>query len=281
MSMTATTEGDDGYRRRQSEIYRMQETLLDTTQTAETAGAAERVQEADPDGQGAGVDSGELLEVVERHYGARRCALGTIRYEAARAGRLTGGAGAALPFPYEVGQQTVPVPLLPRMGTAAINRLVTVELSAEDLESALATGENARVRNRELWGVDVYTCDSDPLLVLVHCGVLDAELSGQGAGSGPRRRTPANRANPDCVTRGVSAAPSVRRGAYHFDVRAQLLMLPPLQRYASAERFGLQSREWNTLHDGLSYGLYEVTILLRDPTLRDVGGADQITKVDW
>ncbi|AGO12429.1 AaceriAER077Wp [[Ashbya] aceris (nom. inval.)] len=283
MSMTVTTaEGEDAHKRRQAEIYGMQETLLGTTHTAGTAGAPERAQETVRDEQSAGVESRGLLELVEQHYAARRCSLGTIRYDAARAGQLTDGAGgAAMPFPYEAGRQTVPQPLLPLLGTAAINRLVTVELSAEDLESALAAGENMRVRNRELWGVDVYTCDSDPLLALLHCGVLDAELSGRSAGSARRRRTPANLANPDCVTRGVSAAPSMRRGAYHFDVRAQLLMLPPLQRYASADRFGVQSREWTTLHDGLSYGLYEVTILLRDPTLRDVGGDDQITKVAW
>lgn len=206
------------------------------------------------------IDSKQVLQYVEKYYKERRRNLGTLRYDALRQGRFDGDSGhISLPFPYDFRCREMPEPFIPRLGNGAINGLLSVLVKPEDLVAALERDENARVYNRELWGTDIYTCDSDPLLVLVHCGALGID------GSGVQRRTPANLANPDCVSTQLQKTDGDTgldtRGLSGFDIILQLLFLPPLQSYFSSTRFGIQSRNWNTLHDGLSYGIYSIEII--------------------
>jgi hypothetical protein len=91
--------------------------------------------------------------------------------------------------------------------------------------------------DRQLWGTDVYTDDSDLLAVLVHAAWLRPILPSKGAlldsvnGQG-RDNKRARNANDD--------------------LRVRLRIAPKLVRYVATERAGILSRGWGNSHDGVS-----------------------------
>lgn len=203
------------------------------------------------------VDSTPVLKYVELHYYSRRRYLGSIPYHSMQMGKFNSNKVSeldCLPFPYSYYKKIIPRPFLPPFTTNEINCLLTIEISFEDILSIL-TKNNTRYNNCEIWGCDIYTDDSDITLVLVHCGVLSVDENEYNTSN---RRTPGNLNNPDCVKNLIKEGVDVE-----FDMKVDILLLPPLQSYQSIKRFGVFSREWLQLHDGLSYGIYSVKIIPR------------------
>jgi hypothetical protein len=85
-----------------------------------------------------------------------------------------------------------------------------------------ATGANARLRARQLWGTDVYTADSDIVAVLTHCGYY--------------------RPSPAAAPVNLSELRCVVRAASH-----------PEDGYPSTSRNGIRSRAWGTIQEGCGY----------------------------
>ena len=78
-----------------------------------------------------------------------------------------------------------------------------------------------QVRARQLWGVNVYTNDSDLVAVLMHCGYLNNAFS---------------------IPPGAAS-----------EMRAIVQILPPQPSYPSCARNGIRSRAWGATADALSY----------------------------
>ncbi|AET38740.1 Rxt3p Ecym_3247 [Eremothecium cymbalariae DBVPG len=299
--MTVMNASEEAYYRMQSEIYRMQETLLNaskeqgaesqntkaTSLSAETKKGAEGITKKDD----YEVNSIQVLEYVEEHYAQQRREIGILKYDPLREGCFEEAEGGeeqlpkeTLPFPYDVQQKLMPPPFLPRLSNKDINAIVTVVIKSEDLLHAREKNGNIRIQNRELWGVDIYSCDSDPLLALVHCGAIDLRSDMdlvKGMQQRELRRTPGNINNQDNVISTLVPDGTGNQGYLPFDVTIQLLMFPPLRRYPSLERNGFVSREWDGWHDGLSYGIHAIRFQPRDTSVKDVAAEEQVAHLRW
>lgn len=271
---------DQEYRRTQSQIYSLQETILNSAKNANGGGktrtAVNEQRWISNDRKSAQVDSSQLLEYVKTKYGsAPSGVLATLTYHACRTGEPVGKEQPAPPAApvKDLVMLTMPRPFLPGFSENHINQLVTIQVQYEDLRNSYAGNNSPRAQNNEIWGCDIYTDDSDPLLVLRHCGLSISDYNGI-------HRTPANSENRDNVT-GI-----VPPTGTPFDLEMDILLLPLLQSYASVKQFGITSRTWGldtaTPHDGLSYGVYAIRIIPRDTSTRNIDPIDQrVDHLEW
>lgn len=286
---------DELYRQTQNRIYSMQETLLNSSRESRTAVAAvtaadETENTTSPEvstlsavsgrkgaeGQKGGhsgveVSSKSVLEYTAKNYAQQRCNLGTLEYDPMRVGRFAQDKPSteSLPFPYNFKSISSPRPFIPRLSHDQINSICTIMVDYTYLRQ-VERGENIRYQNREIWGTDIYTDDSDIILALQHCGVL----SGQHPPGS--RRTPANLSNPDSVKGAIPERD------IPFAIKVDVLLLPPLQSYASTTRYDITSREWSAqVHDGLSFGIFHIEILVMDDTLNNIDHAARARHLQW
>lgn len=260
---------NEAYRQTQSQIYNLQETILNSAKhsgSADERSARDFQIVADREPQTTKVRSTQVLEYVLNKYGsAPRESLGTLMYHPYRSGSFENNDDEKrlLDDPFAV---SMPRPFLPALSEDSINKLITIRVFYEDLRDSFNHSNAPRAQNNEIWGCQVYTDDSEPLLVLRHCGLSLADFNGTS-------RTPANLDNQDFVQGAVPPdnAP--------FDLEMDLLILPRLEQYASVEQYGVLSRSWGvdapTPHDGLSYGIYEIRIATRDTSTRNIDQSDQ------
>lgn len=122
-------------------------------------------------------------------------------------------------------------------------------------------------RRRAIWGVDVYTDDSDPVAAAIHAGWICGEW-GEGVDlsmldpnyanapkTEPSRRTASAQANLI-----LTNPPSVpMQPVSGKDLHINILILPALQRYTSCTRYGIKSRSWGDSHDGMSFMIEKIT----------------------
>lgn len=156
-------------------------------------------------------------------------------------------------------------PFLPSLSADYINKIISVYIPAQVVCQFINRMEsNKRWRNSEIWGTDVYTDDSDILLVLLHLGVfqnkeIDNKMRNHEISIRPvvpvQRRTPVNLNNMDDVVGTWDLKQSEQT-----DVIVNILILDTLVGYQGSKRFGLRSRDWFGAeeHDGLSYGVHSI-----------------------
>lgn len=260
---------NEAYRQTQSQIYNLQETILNSAKHAGTANkrlVSDPLKTASREPQTTQVGSEQVLQYVLNKYGsAPKEKVGTLAYHPYKTGGFENHeAETRLPDdPYTL---SMPRPFLPSLNGDLVNKLITVRVLYEDLRDSFDATNAPRVLNNEIWGCQVYTDDSDPLLALRHCGLSISDFNGSS-------RTPANLTNPDSVWGSVppDGAP--------FDLEIDLLVLPQLQQYPSVEQHGVLSRSWGidntTPHDGLSYGIHAIRITARDTSTRNIAESDQ------
>lgn len=153
-------------------------------------------------------------------------------------------------------------PFMPNLNSQFINYLVEVNFTSEQIIYFLQSGNSKRLLNNEIWGVDIYTLDSDPLLILKHCGVFDNNSTiGRDI---PKQRTPGNLDNFDNVFGINENDNKIDWLTTNYDVSVQFIILDTLQTYHGFDRFGLISRTWEMDHHGLSYSIWQVDFKLRD-----------------
>lgn len=114
-------------------------------------------------------------------------------------------------------------------------------------------------RRRALWGTDVYTDDSDPLAAAIHAGWIRGEF-GEDVDPAmlelPNNAKPQNQAPEITMNgQGVLALPPAEPALPppNKDLHLTLLILPPLEKYASHIAHGIKSRSWGNAHDGMSF----------------------------
>lgn len=264
---------NEEYRRTQSQIYGLQETILNSAKNANGSGKSRTAIDphrwASREPQNTVVNSDNVLEYVKRKYGsAPSNVFATLVYHPYRSGEPLTQEPPAVPAEIQDSfGLAMPRPFLPGFSEEHINQLVTIQVSYESLRDSFnVTSSSPRAQNNEIWGCDVYTDDSDPLLVLKHCGLSIADFNGE-------HRTPANAENRDNVQGTVPPIDTP------FDLEVDIILLPLLQDYPSLKRFDVHSRAWGidprTPHDGLSYGIHAIRITPRDTSTKNIAPRDQ------
>lgn len=278
-----SNDPNETYRKTQSQIYSLQETILDSTRKANlTSQVTHRENEEkqllgphpDPNLKGdlqlPTMDSLPILNYIANKYKQEPDLVGEMEYVSEKTGKFIKyvkdgstnsyneancngtilSAPVELPYPYNFEQQYTPNCFLPSFNTESINTLVKIKIDASEINKFLASNSK-RLENRELWGTDIYTDDSDPLLALKHVGFFETNIDGL-----VRKRTPANMHNQDNVI-GGEFVPS------ESSLEVTVLLLDCLQGYFGLNRYGIVARSWldSVPHDGLSFGIYEIKII--------------------
>ena len=117
-----------------------------------------------------------------------------------------------------------------------------------------------------MWGVNIYTDDSDPLAAAIHSGWICGEwgegvhLSMLAMDHTGKQKAPSNqRITSSLSETTLSNPPSTpMQPIPGKDLHLVLLVLPTLQRYASLTRNGIKSRSWGDNHDGMSFKIEKI-----------------------
>lgn len=124
----------------------------------------------------------------------------------------------------------------------------------------LGAGEREKIcRRGAVWGTDVYTDDSDPLAAAIHDGWIRGEF-GEDIDLAMLELPSATKAQArfSGVKLNIGGAitlqpPEPAMPPPNKDLHLTLLVLPPLQKYASRIAHGIKSRSWGNAHDGMSF----------------------------
>lgn len=256
--MAHVHDRNEAYRQTQSQIYGLQDTILNSTRAAKARSSKQDTHKA------VEVSSKSVLEYMESKYGTPKKILATFQYHSFKEANAE---HTILPYPFDLYKLAMPRPFLPGYSSDKVNCLVNVKITYEDLKNSFEGRDSPRSSNNEIWGCGIYTDDSDPVLVLRHCGLSTNDDNGS-------QRTPANLHHTDDVSGTVPPAGTP------FDVETQLLLMPPLQGYTSLRQFGILSRPWEPqtgalVHDGLSYGVYKIKVTPRDTSIANVNYKDR------
>ena len=117
-------------------------------------------------------------------------------------------------------------------------------------------------RRRALWGVDVYTDDSDPLAAAIHCGWIQGDWGDETEfvlrhlyGEGEVKST-----DDEQDTKASYDSPPVRplMPPPKRDLIITVLILPQLEKYGRRVANGIASRPWSHKHDGNSLKILSI-----------------------
>jgi hypothetical protein len=167
------------------------------------------------------------------------------------------------------GYSTTPRPLPMNMIKDNENSSLTVKVPRVHLTPSAREEITAR---RAVWGTDVYTDDSDVVAACIHAGWIRGEWAGdvdvdlldlqKPVSKSKHRILPAEQHLE--VLDSVPASGPIHVPADR-DLHVTLLILPPLEKYASTTRYGIRSREFGgtyngrkSIHDGLSFMILSV-----------------------
>lgn len=242
---TATTHGKDtsmdpneAYKVTQSRILSLQETILDSSKNM-------KIDHNTTQESTIQVDSSNILNYTKNKYKNVPKIVKWLKYDTNQCHEDTLSTLQCAKNELELILQDPP-PFLPNLNPDMINKIVSVYIPHEIISQYLAqpTSSNKRWTNNEIWGSDVYTDDSDIVLVLKHLGVFEGKqkvLKEDGV---------AGKWDPN----------------HHPDIIVNLLILDTLQAYQGFKRYGIRSRDWvgPQLHDGLSYAVHSIEFKPRD-----------------
>lgn len=113
---------------------------------------------------------------------------------------------------------------------------------------------------RAVWGVDVYTDDSDPLAAAIHSGWIQghwgADVDASMLEMKSIKKQSTDGGKPKAVMKATvytAVPPEPLIPITGKDLHLTLLILPSLQKYASLVRHGIKSRYWNKMYSGMSF----------------------------
>lgn len=124
-------------------------------------------------------------------------------------------------------------------------------------------------RRRQLWGVDVYTDDSDVVAAAVHSGWLQGDF---GEWNDDLRamdgiKDEANgETKPQLSFESMPSKPI--RAPKNHDLHITVLILPPLEKYAGLNQNHILSRNWDKTHDGMSFMIHRLDFVDEGPDSR-------------
>ena len=110
---------------------------------------------------------------------------------------------------------------------------------------------------RALWGIEVYTDDSDPLAAAIHAGWIRGDWGDSIDVSMlelniVNETTDAGQAEVTTLPSSPMLPPAGK------DLHLTILILPTLENYAACINHGIKSRPWGNDHDGLSYRIEKI-----------------------
>ena len=109
-----------------------------------------------------------------------------------------------------------------------------------------------------LWGIDIYSDDSDPLAAAIHSGWIRGDW-GDIADFTMLEINPTPESKDTEHQPTLSAPPPFPMlPPPGNDLHITLLILPPLQQYPSRVNHGIKSRAWGNDHDGMSYRIEKI-----------------------
>lgn len=118
-------------------------------------------------------------------------------------------------------------------------------------------------RQGQLWGTEVYTDDSDVVAAAVHSGWLKGDFGDQNADvrdlvdNDTENGTQEDGAETSAFLAEKPREPA-KIPAGLPDVHITVLILPPLEKYASLTQNHVRSRAWSKTHDGMSYMIHRI-----------------------
>jgi len=115
----------------------------------------------------------------------------------------------------------------------------------------------------QLWGTEVYTDDSDVVAAAVHSGWLKGDFGEQSGDLHQLCDNESETSQPedaDEVPPTLSSKPNkpAKPPADTSDVHITLLILPPLESYASITEHHVRSQAWQKTHDGMSFMIHRI-----------------------
>ncbi|CAK4030561.1 Hypothetical predicted protein [Lecanosticta acicola] len=130
---------------------------------------------------------------------------------------------------------------------------------------------------RQLWGSEIYTDDSDVVAAAVHSGWLEGDFGEhnddlkelQKSLKDDETKEAKQAENGDDVPLSLTAPPPkpVKVPQDH-DAHITILILPPLESYASTHQNHVTSREWKRGHDGMSFMIHGIDFVDEGPSSR-------------
>ena len=122
-----------------------------------------------------------------------------------------------------------------------------------------------------VWGTEVYTDDSDVVAAAVHSGWIQGDFGEQNedlktlcdnvSDSGEQQQQQQDNASETSSPLTLSERPRnpVKIPPSHPDLHITLLLLPPLESYASTTQHHVRSKSWrHTPHDGMSFMIHRI-----------------------
>lgn len=126
-------------------------------------------------------------------------------------------------------------------------------------------------RRRQLWGTDIYTDDTDVVAAAVHSGWIKGDFGAYNADihdiCGNESENEAGEEPQNTLAIRPRKPVKVPRGQ---DAHITVLILPPLEGYASTNQHHIRSREWAKTHDGMSFMIHRIDFVDEDATSRHV-----------
>lgn len=124
-------------------------------------------------------------------------------------------------------------------------------------------------KRRQLWGTDIYSDDSDVVAAAVHSGWIKGDFGDwnqdlhvvcdNASELGPDEET--------ALSLTTRPKKPVRIPEGH-DAHITILILPPLEKYASTHQHHIWSRQWEKTHNGMSYMIHSVDFVDEGPASR-------------
>ncbi|CAL9732063.1 transcriptional regulatory protein Rxt3p [Monosporozyma unispora] len=252
---TATQQRDnsmdpnEAYRRTQSRILSLQETILDSSKDMQLK--EKPVKEEENKDETIKIDSSKILNYTKNKYKTVPKTIQWLTYNpfgCSIKDKFLNPKQEHCENKFELILEDFP-PFLPDLNHNLINKIITVYIPNEIISQYLKDPlSNKRWVNNEIWGSDIYTDDSDIILVLKHMGVFQKVITI------------------DCI---CEDAVMGQWNIENSDIIVKLLILDTLQSYQGSKRNGIRTRDWlgPQLHDGLSYGIYSIEFKTRDQSV--------------
>ena len=139
----------------------------------------------------------------------------------------------------------------------------------EDTTNQALGGLEEICKRRALWGTGVYTDDSDVVVAAVHDGWLRGDF-GEYNEDLHELFDDTDEQKPLLSTSSLLKEKPQRpvRIPSNTDMRVTVLILPPLEAYASSTINNIHSRSWGSDHDGMSFKIHSVEFVDEPRTSR-------------
>lgn len=129
--------------------------------------------------------------------------------------------------------------------------LPNVARRREDLPPSWTLWDLVPLKERKIWGTDVYTDDSDILAACIHSGWLrlgsTAPLFGAASAADEAKQKRRRRKKKPTLD--------------HRSLKITIVVAPKLIKYEGSLRAGVWSRTWGNSHDGVSYAIESVELV--------------------